>query len=216
MVRSAAFKVGDGYVAPRQGSVPLAEPAHVSRASASTTMTATSIRPRFEPTEAAEAGSAVRAGGPQARWAWFGRAVMGLQRAPRRYAAADRMRSRTIAHEAASRPWNAFAAAALPQPYVDRTAPSPSSSTPSPGSAPHRSFAQVVAGIPSLVGMAGPSRPSAPPGAPLAAPGPAPVAPGAAPPAAAAAAASTGPYMGPPGFQGWPAGTPMPQAASAP
>nr|XP_051218524.1 uncharacterized protein LOC127335827 [Lolium perenne] len=176
-------------------------------------MATAEITPRFKPPEV---GFSVHAGGPQQMWARFGHAIMDLQRAARISGGVD-----DRVHSSSCQ--SSFIAAA-PHHHVAAAAnslhrPSSPSDRPSllPSSRPARpSFAQVVAGVHVRATMSAPSRPTVPPGATAPAPGatvsaPAAVRPGA-PPVANAA-----PFLGPPGFQGWPAGAPMPsQLAPAP
>jgi hypothetical protein len=124
--------------------------------------TAAPIQPRFEPPAGAESQGS--AGGPQARWVGFGRALMGLQRDPRRYTASECMRSRTIV---VATPRTSLVVAVSPHTVADRAPHSTSSPSPSPGSAPRWTFASI--------------------GASLTAPGPKPAAPGVVPPPVVAA-----------------------------
>jgi hypothetical protein len=156
-----------------------------------------SITPRFKPPAA---GSPGHADGPHPRWAGFLHAMMGPQRA---VIPSDRDRSSyRESITAAVAPSHHITVAAQPHRHH------PPSPAPAPlrlcSGTPRRSFAQVVAGDLAAVAMSGPSRPTVPPGTSAAAPGNVAPAPGAVrpggPPAAIAA-----PYLGPPGFQGWPA-----------
>nr|XP_051197159.1 vegetative cell wall protein gp1-like [Lolium perenne] len=141
---------------------------------------------------------------------------MGMQRAERSSGdASDRAQStpRQSSSATAAPPHHVVSAA---RPHHRQPTPSvPASLLPS--SRPtRRSFAQVVAGDRAGVAMSRPSRPTVPPGATAAAPGAVVPAPGTMRPVALPAPNSA-PYLGPPGFQGWPSGTPMPtQTAPAP
>nr|XP_051211580.1 uncharacterized protein LOC127329073 [Lolium perenne] len=139
---------------------------------------------------------------------------MGIQQADRRYLAETRSHAGSRTHSprflldsTAAAPRHRSIASELSSSFFSASLRGVSS---------HRSFAKVVAGSSSTASMAGYPRPPAPPGVSLPAPGTAPAVPGAAHPPVAAAAASAGPYLGPPGFQGWPAGTPMSQTAPTP
>nr|XP_051190570.1 uncharacterized protein LOC127303895 [Lolium perenne] len=94
-----------------------------------------------------------------------------------------------------------------PPPRPIDTAPSSASSRSQPLS---RSFAQVVAGIPPVSAMIGPQWPPVPPGTAVQAPGSSVMGPSR---PVAASGASNAPYLGPPGFHGWPVGSLMPPAA---
>nr|XP_051211849.1 flocculation protein FLO11-like [Lolium perenne] len=120
---------------------------------------AAGLEPRFKPADAAlEASSS----GPQGRWAWFGRAVMAVQKAPRCVPHDNSIRSRAI-DQFSYRSRDIFAAAARPQAATVEPSSSPAS-TPSQSAGLRRSFAQVVVGVSSSVEMAGAARPPASPG----------------------------------------------------
>jgi hypothetical protein len=61
-------------------ATPAASPSVTAEEPAVRPLIAAGLEPRFKPADAAlEASSS----GPQSRWAWFGRAVMAVQKAPR-------------------------------------------------------------------------------------------------------------------------------------
>jgi hypothetical protein len=164
----------------------------------------TSIRPRFE---SEEAGSSLL--GPQSRWAGLCRALMGMQREDRR-----RVHQAAIARHAIVRSFSpqGHAVAALHPSAPLHVPPDPrsglSQSSKHLSGAPfRRSFVDAVARGAVVGAMAGPSCP-VPPGTSQA--------PSAPTSAQAVAAPGNGGYQGPPGFQGWPAGVPLPQAAPPP
>nr|XP_051219190.1 uncharacterized protein LOC127336421 [Lolium perenne] len=214
IVKAKEGSGGHGGVAVEPSQAPVME----EKAGSSSTpalASAAPIRPLFEADEAGvEAGSAGRRSGPQARWAGLCRALMGLQRADRRNLATSR--SCVVSRFHTPRLVQDHRAAAGSHTHaVDRApaSPRPSPTRPLPygssrGGTASRSFADVVAGSSTSAGMARPQRPPVTTGVPAAAPGAAPAAPMVAPPSVPVAAA---------GFQGWPAGMPMPPpAASAP
>jgi hypothetical protein len=177
-----------------------------------TTTLASAVRPRFEPPEAGLAF-----GGLQSRWAGFGHALMGLQRDPRRSSRPTDDSHAVSFTNASSCTDSRNAASPRDRADLRRRAVgssiSSSSTAASSRAAWSRSFVDVVAGRATSSSMAGPSRPSAPQGLAATAPTPA-AAPSTMP--AVAPGAGSGAYLGPPGFQGWPAAAPMPPPQAAP
>jgi hypothetical protein len=147
-VASSARAAGEGLGMPRQSATVAAV---VSTAPESSSTAQAISRPRFESLEEGEAGLAGPPGGPHPRWAGLGRAVSAMQ-----WAHADRIRSRMIARVALYRfrDRDSFAAAAPPPSASTCASPPLCSASSSIGSAQRRSFAQVVAGVPALAGMA--------------------------------------------------------------
>jgi hypothetical protein len=90
---SVVREAEDSIAETRSAAALFTEPAVVPMAPAERTSIATASQPHFKLTDA---GSGASVGGPHARWAWFGRAVMAVQRVPRRAAYVDHMRSRSI------------------------------------------------------------------------------------------------------------------------
>nr|XP_051221191.1 uncharacterized protein LOC127339370 [Lolium perenne] len=104
-------------------ATPAASPSVTAEEPAVRPLIAAGLEPRFKPADAAlEASSS----GPQSRWAWFGRAVMAVQKAPRCVPIDNSIRSREI-DQVPYRSRVIFTAAARPCVVVEATsAASPS------------------------------------------------------------------------------------------
>jgi hypothetical protein len=114
------------------------------------------IKPRFE---VLKAGSAEHEDGPQARWVGFGRALMGLQRATRRYPSSTPGRSHAITPSTPPPLYHVSNVASDHRHQPPYHVPAPPFLSVPPRETPRRSFAQVVAGDRAVVVMSGPSRP---------------------------------------------------------